>query len=128
MFENWVKKSSLKIILIRGNHDIIPKYKFKQIGIESYEDLTIEKFFFTHHPKKINDFFVFSGHIHPGVKLIGKGRQLIKLPCFIYNKNQIILPSFGGFTGMHFPKIKNNDKVFVITKREIIEVKEKLNK
>ena len=44
------------------------------------------------------------------------------------NKNQIILPSFGGFTGMHFPKIKNNDKVFVITKREIIEVKEKLNK
>ena len=111
LFENWVKKSSLKIILIKGNHDIIPKYKFKQIGIESYGDLKIEKF------------FVFSGHIHPGVKLIGKGRQLMKLPCFIYNKEQIILPSFGGFTGMHFPKIKNTDKVFVITKREIIEVK-----
>ena len=47
----------------------------------------------------------------------------MKLPCFIYNKEQIILPSFGGFTGMHFPKIKNSDKVFVITKREIIEVK-----
>ena len=87
LFENWVKKSSLKIILIRGNHDIIPKYKFKQIGIESYEDLTIEKFFFTHHPKKINDFFVFSGHIHPGVKLGGKGKQIMKLPCFIYNKD-----------------------------------------
>jgi len=125
LFDNWVKKSGLKIILIKGNHDIIPILKFKQIGIKTYDDLRIENFFFTHHPVKINDCFVFSGHIHPGVRLIGKGKQIMKLPCFIYNKDQIILPSFGGFTGMHLPKLKNDEQVFVITNNEIIEVKGK---
>ena len=125
LFENWVKKSELKIILIKGNHDIIPKLVFEQVGIKTYDDLKIEKFFFTHHPKKINDCFVFSGHIHPGVRLIGKGKQIMKFPCFICNKDQIILPSFGGFTGMHLPKIKKGDQVFVITNKEIIEIKEK---
>lgn len=125
LFDNWVKNSGLKIILIKGNHDIIPILKFKQIGIKTYDDLRIEKFFFTHHPVKINDCFVFSGHIHPGVRLIGKGKQIMKLPCFIYNKDQIILPSFGGFTGMHLPKLKNDEQVFVITNNEIIEVKGK---
>ena len=125
LFENWVKKSELKIILIKGNHDIIPKLVFEQVGIKTYDDLKIEKFFFTHYPKKINDCFVFSGHIHPGVRLIGKGKQMMKFPCFICNKDQIILPSFGGFTGMHLPKIKNGDQVFVITNKEIIEIKEK---
>ena len=125
LFENWVKKSELKIILIKGNHDIIPKLVFEQVGIKTYDDLKIEKFFFTHYPKKINDCFVFSGHIHPGVRLIGKGKQIMKFPCFICNKDQIILPSFGGFTGMHLPKIKNGDQVFVITNKEIIEIKEK---
>ena len=127
LFENWVKKSVLKIILIKGNHDIIPKLKFQQVGIKTYNDLKIEKFLFTHHPKKINDHFVFSGHIHPGVRLAGKGKQIMKFPCFIYNKDQIILPSFGGFTGMHLSKIKNDDQVFVITNKEVIEVKEKTN-
>ena len=127
LFENWVKKSVLKIILIKGNHDIIPKLKFQQVGIKTYNDLKIEKFLFTHHPKKINDHFVFSGHIHPGVRLAGKGKQIMKFPCFIYNKDQIILPSFGGFTGMYLPKIKNDDQVFVITNKEVIEVKEKTN-
>ena len=125
LFDNWVKESGLKIILIKGNHDIIPILKFKQIGIKTYDDLRIEKFFFTHHPVKINDCFVFSGHIHPGVRLIGKGKQIMKLPCFIYNKDQIILPSFGGFTGMHLPKLKNDEQVFVITNNEVIEVKGK---
>ena len=125
LFENWVKKSELKIILIKGNHDIIPKLVFEQVGIKTYDDLKIEKFFFTHYPKKINDCFVFSGHIHPGVRLIGKGKQTMKFPCFICNKDQIILPSFGGFTGMHLPKIRNGDQVFVITNKEIIEIKEK---
>ena len=125
LFDNWVKNSGLKIILIKGNHDVIPILKFKQIGIKTYDDLRIEKFFFTHHPVKIKDCFVFSGHIHPGVRLIGKGKQIMKLPCFIYNKDQIILPSFGGFTGMHLPKLKNDEQVFVITNNEIIEVKGK---
>jgi hypothetical protein len=29
--------------------------------------------------------------------------------------------------GMHLPKIKNEDQVFVITNREVIEVKNKTN-
>ena len=80
LFENWVKKSVLKIILIKGNHDIIPKLKFQQVGIKTYNDLKIEKFLFTHHPKKINDYFVFSGHIHPGVRFSRKRKTNNEIP------------------------------------------------
>ena len=65
LFENWVKKR-IKNHLNKGNHDIIPKLKFQQVGIKTYNDLKIEKFLFTL-IQKINDYFVFSGHIHPKV-------------------------------------------------------------
>ena len=45
LFESWVKKQNLEIILIEGNHDIIPKFKYnstlgllyKIIRLSSYE-------------------------------------------------------------------------------------------
>ena len=55
----------------------------------------------------------------PWGKINRKRKTNNEIPCFIYNKNQIILPSFGGFTGMHLPKIKNDDQVFVITNRKL---------
>jgi metallophosphoesterase superfamily enzyme len=39
------------------------------------------------------------GHIHPVVRMKGKGRQKIRLRCFIKEPTRLILPAFGYFTG-----------------------------
>ena len=60
LFESWVKKQNLEIILIEGNHDIIPKFKYNSIGVKILENLTEDNFYFTHLPyiRKIILFFV----------------------------------------------------------------------
>ena len=71
--------------------------------------------------------FVFCGHVHPGVRLQGVGRQQIKLPCFYHSTSQLILPAFGAFTGLHILKPKLEDHVYVTTGKEVMEITEKLS-
>ena len=65
---------------------------------------------------------MFCGHLHPGVKLKGDGLQRLKLPCFYHTKNQLILPAFGAFTGLHILHPKEEDLIYVTTGKEVIEI------
>ena len=71
------------------------------------------------HPGDYN----FSGHIHPGIKLKGIGKQFLKLPAFFQKKNQLILPAFGEFTGNYIMNPEDDDVVFAVTPDEVILVK-----
>jgi len=39
------------------------------------------------------------GHLHPCVRLFGRGRDRLRLRCFARQGRQIVLPAFGDFTG-----------------------------
>ena len=127
LFEAWVKQQSFKMVLITGNHDVIPKWKFKGLGLEVVPQLEEASFLFHHFPDQDTQVFVFCGHVHPGVRLQGVGRQQIKLPCFYHNPSQLILPAFGAFTGLHILKPKLEDHIYVTTGKEVMEIKEKLS-
>ncbi len=120
-FELWVKKQSCQLLLISGNHDIIHKNHFINIGIQVVESLDIAPFLLTHFPTE-SSIFNFCGHVHPGVRLQGKGRQRLKVPCFFQRPKQMILPAFGVFTGIHLihPTIK--DKVYVLSNQNVIPI------
>ena len=122
LFAAWVKKQKAALVLVEGNHDVIPAWKFKRLGIAVVDALEEEGFFFTHFPTTQGNGFVFCGHVHPGVKLKGGGLQRLSLPCFFQSHNQIILPAFGAFTGLHLLQAKEGDRVFVTTGNEVIEV------
>ena len=122
LFESWVKKQNLEIILIEGNHDIIPKLEYNSINVKILENLIEDKFYFTHLPIHKKDYFVFCGHIHPGVKLKGSGLQQMKMPCFFKSKDQLILPAFGGFTGLHILSPTKDVKVYITTGKEVMEM------
>jgi metallophosphoesterase superfamily enzyme len=62
------------------------------------------------------------GHIHPGVRLVGKARQSIRIPCFFQTGSCLILPAFGNFTGLAIVKPKAEDKVWGITGEKIIPI------
>lgn len=122
LFENWLQDISAEVLLVVGNHDIISEVKYEALGIGIYSELILENFLLTHHPEIRENYFNFCGHLHPGFKLNGTGRQQVKLSCFYKSGEQLILPAFGEFTGNYWISPNVGDQVFVITKNEVILV------
>lgn len=120
----WISKNkSLKIHLVKGNHDILPDHFYKHDNIIVHEDAyCLEPFIFTHKPieGKEQDLYNISGHIHPAVNLKGKARQSLKLPCFYFGKNNGLMPAFGSFTGTSLLSICKEDLVYVITGKSVL--------
>jgi DNA ligase-associated metallophosphoesterase len=121
LFENWRKGfKSLNIDLIRGNHDILADEEYNSLNIQIHnEHLLFSKFFLTHKPEKklenkSNYHYIISAHVHPAVRLKGKGKQFVTLPCFYFGKNYGLLPAFGRFTGRALVHPGVDDNVFVI--------------
>lgn len=122
LFANWVTKTKTGMILVEGNHDIIDRQYYIDLKIELCSSLGVGDFLFTHHPTEDETYFNFCGHIHPGIKLKDIGRQSLKLACFFQSENQLILPAFGEFTGKHFIKPNETDRVYAIANNEVIRV------
>lgn len=122
LFSTWVKKQQSELILIQGNHDIIPAPKFEQLGINIKSDFREDAFYFSHFPTEKEENFVFCGHLHPGVNLKGIGHQQLKVPCFYLSQNQLILPAFGAFTGLHILTPREGDRIYVTSGKEVIEI------
>lgn len=120
LFKSWLEDISAGVILVEGNHDVISPLKYEELGVQVTPELIVRKFLFTHHPEEKAGFFNFSGHLHPGIKINGRGRQQLKLPCFFRRRDQMILPAFGEFTGNHIIAPKAGDEVYLMTKEEVI--------
>lgn len=122
VFAAWKKQQHQQIILVEGNHDIIDRRYYSDLDIKIYNELLIDDFLLTHHPTEKEAFFNFCGHIHPGVKLRGLGRQFLNVSCFFRKPKQLIFPAFGEFTGNYYLTPTESDIVYAITKDEVIEV------
>ena len=126
LFTEWRKRfNQLEVLLVKGNHDIIPDELFVSNNISCCQSIHIEnQFGFVHDRKHIkNDGqYYFSGHIHPGVKISGKGRQSLRLPCFYISPVEAILPAYGNFTGLAMVKPKKHDQVFAIVEDKVLEL------
>jgi DNA ligase-associated metallophosphoesterase len=127
-FALWRKQfPKLEIILIRGNHDIIHDDHYLNLDISLHQQLVIGPFLMLHHPLsemalQQTSNYVFCGHIHPGVSLVGRGRQSVTLPCFAFSKQQAILPSFGKFTGRIAIRSLEKDRIFAVLKDKVIPI------
>jgi uncharacterized protein len=112
--------------LVKGNHDILHNNWYVENGIQTIEGVyTKHGIDFVHDAADKNtasNNFVISGHIHPTITIEGKGKQSIKLPCFCVQKNEMILPAFGKFTGGYAIKKTKTNSVFAITNNAIIEL------
>ena len=126
---DWFKKwrsdfPELRVILVRGNHDILHKNWYAKCGIELVEDrLKIGSFVFSHEScmKEENE-FVFCGHVHPGILLNGLGKQSLRLPCFYFTKDHCILPAFSRFTGMANIDPESGDQVYAVAINKLVKI------
>jgi DNA ligase-associated metallophosphoesterase len=95
-------------IWIKGNHDgdYVPD------GLISYEEFVHEGIAFRHEATSAPTGFEVSGHFHPKIDILHKGRYTSHA-CFVQGERKLILPSFGAYTGglsiadkainVHFP-------------------------
>ena len=113
-------RPDLNIELVRGNHDRAgdPPEGWG----DDWETVTsIEPpFVFAHHPVPSPDGYVLAGHLHPGVRLFGRGHERLRLPCFWFTDELGVLPAFGAFTGLVMISPGANDRVFAIADGTVV--------
>lgn len=129
LFKKWRNDfPSFRFDLVKGNHDILEDHWYFETDITVHKkELIIGEFCFRHETSASNLLednpsasFVFSGHVHPGIRISGSGRQSLRLPCFYFTKKHCILPAFSKFTGTYKVEPKEDDVVYAITGTEII--------
>lgn len=117
--------AQVEILLIEGNHDILHPELYRQLDILLLPELKEMGCLFTHEPypdEETGDWVNVCGHIHPAIRMVGKGRQSLRLPCYYRTETQFILPAFGYFTGMSLVRKKANSSIFAIAGEEIFSV------
>ncbi len=119
-FEAWARSCPSKLLLVEGNHDIISPLRYEALGIQLVPELQAGPFTLTHHPDLREDGFNICGHIHPAVRLGGRGRQQLRLPCFFLRERQLILPAFGAFTGTHAMDPEPGDRIFTLADGRVV--------
>jgi uncharacterized protein len=137
LFLKWrLDLSDIKIKLIRGNHDILEESWYEKADIQlSPRTLSLHQFHFVHdisdHLNREEGYFenmtgdgsyFFSGHIHPGIRIHGAGRQSLCFPCFYFGKKYAVLPAFSRFTGIAIVHPEDEEEVFAIVNQELIRL------
>jgi DNA ligase-associated metallophosphoesterase len=137
LFLKWrTDLSGINIQLVRGNHDILEASWYEKAGIHlSPQTLSLQHFHFVHdihdHLNRKKDFtenvsgegsYFFSGHIHPGIRIGGTGKQSLCFPCFYFGKKFAVLPAFSRFTGVAMIYPERDEQVFAIVNQELIRL------
>jgi len=94
------RHAAVRMVLVEGNHDRHAGRPAAPLGIEVVaEGFALAGMRMCHHPCLIAGQMVMAGHLHPGVRLAGRGRDRLRLPCFWWRPGCLVLPAFGDFTG-----------------------------
>ncbi len=125
MFAHWrTAHSSLHIDLVVGNHDILPASKYLDWDLTVHKDsYTIGPFVLVHDHVEGIEGFMIHGHVHPALRISGKGNQSFRLCCYCHDEHRMILPSFGSFTGSHNVKADDHEHIYVIAEDKVLQWK-----
>lgn len=125
LFSRWrADIAHQPIVLIRGNHDILPDSWYRDNDITVVEGgLRRGDFYLAHDPADAPPgLYTFCGHVHPGVVLNGLARQSLRLPCFYFGGDYCILPAFGRFTGLATVRPGKTDTVFLLAEEKVVKL------
>lgn len=107
------KHAHVTMTIVRGNHDTHAGDPCDSLAIDCLNSLRFDQIKFQHAPTgdsaaqaAANDFdadddHLICGHIHPATTLTDFDGTVMKVPCFVLDERQLILPAFGRFTGTH---------------------------
>ena len=111
--------------LVKGNHDILPQAIYANSILTLHpKPIEVGPLLLSHEPVDhvLSDHLNICGHIHPGIRIKGKARQSVRVPCFHQSGNTFILPRFGNFTGLALINVKSQDRIWAIAGEKVIPV------
>ena len=121
-FREWADSLQAEIELVTGNHDRYVTSELKEFPLVVHDKLLkISPFRLTHEPHKGLKGYNICGHVHPQVR-ISAGHDSLRLPCFVMDKEQLILPSFGSFTGGFKMDFREGRTFYAVADGELVEV------
>ncbi len=125
-FYQWRKNyQQTNFLLVKGNHDRLAQADYATMDIQIHEpSFCLDPFCFIHDAPKCTEeeLYPISGHIHPGVTIVGRAKQRLKFPCFYFGKDYAVMPAFSVFTGLYNIRSKVGEQVFAVTKESVVEV------
>jgi DNA ligase-associated metallophosphoesterase len=118
-----LRHPSLKLTLVRGNHDRHAGDPAASLLIDLVDEPHLHgPFAFCHHPDVDTDAYALAGHIHPSYRLSTRHDSL-RLPCFVVGERRMILPSFGAFTGGFLIVPGVDDRIYVSSGEAVHKVR-----
>lgn len=119
-----LRHAQLRLTLVRGNHDLHagdPPAALDMVMVD--EPYGAGPFSLCHHPDLAAPGYVLAGHVHPVFHLrTARGRDTLRLPCFLLGPTRAILPSFGAFTGGHAVAPQAGEQVYVTADEAVFRV------
>lgn len=114
----------IEFILVMGNHDIMSIAAYQTLELTVVDEYLLGNLWLTHEPQTAHKpgMYNLAGHIHPGIRLKGKGKQGLTLPCFYFHEFYGVLPAFGYFTGKAILKMDKKSTIFAIADDLIIHI------
>ena len=128
------KHAQVTMTIVRGNHDQHAGDPCESLGIDCLNSLRFDAIKFQHAPINpppaglASDFddvetdHIICGHIHPATTLIDFDGNAMKVPCFVVDPNQLILPAFGRFTGTHIMERQAGRQLLIASHGRVIKV------
>jgi DNA ligase-associated metallophosphoesterase len=107
------------IHLVAGNHDRLHIDRYTGLGLEYHATVLHEPpFLFIHdvddETAGVPEGYRVGGHLHPGVRISGAGKQSLRFPCFWVTDAFTVLPAFSHFTGLHLVRASRADRLFAV--------------
>lgn len=123
-FAQWRSThAALRITLIRGNHDARSGDPAPHLDIACVDaPAAFDGLHGLHEPDDVFRAPALAGHVHPAVRLSGKGRDTVRVPCFARRGHQLILPAFGAFTGAHTLRDFDGLTLYPLTPSHVFEL------
>lgn len=132
LFESFLlHMTDIHVTLVKGNHD-------RAVGaLPTHWPMTIDESPFLFGDIELSHFpdraapecaLRISGHVHPAVRLRGGGQAEGKLACFHYDAKQrcLTLPAVGEFTGTKQIRPVGQDRIWVVSDDDVIEIDRRL--
>jgi uncharacterized protein len=114
---------AMQVELILGNHDRRVGGLPAELGGSTFAESQVDgPFVYSHYPDPDDRGYVLAGHLHPAVRISGRGRQSLRLECYWFSTKVGVLPAFGEFTGQATIEPAGGDAVYAIAGDEVLRI------
>ena len=120
-------RAALDCLIVLGNHDRRAAPLYAGCGFPSADEpALVAGVACRHHPLDGEAGepgpATLAGHPPPVARLTGRGRDSLRLPCFVIEGRQIVLPAFGEFTGGWLVRPEPGRRIVLVAPDRLIDL------